>query len=737
MLTLSILIVTVARPVQAEEALSLPVQIAHNIAEKYASEEIINDANMLWLIPDMATYSELFPESENTVSETNRQLCLDKIISTVKGSDAPATLAKAIIALRSLGYDAKKLYTKELEEIDIVSRLTGIVDGGEAGVTSVYTLPYVLIALQQGNGYATDEQISFLVETLLASKQEWQDTTWGPDTATPVILALAPYYDENEQVKAAIDSTIPIITALQEESGIISNAASTGLVLAALSSVGINPKEVIKNDNSLIDGLLSQACEELNGFLPMSNTFSTEQGFRGLLGWLLFENNVQKRVYDFSEYPMNEAYETRNICCPVSFSVTPDNAQVTIEGFTPGADGIFMLPEGEYSYTVSKSGYKPFSGNVTITADDISALTGKSVSVALERYSSGGGSIGPRLLRIKVNVMAHGDECGNEYTYKDNKNSFEALVSTAVTINPGESVYDALSEALSGVGINFTENDGYVSSIGDYAEFDHGNRSGWMFTLDGKHMDTGCRETKLTKNSTLIWFYTDDYTKERGSEEYDDSDGHATYVPSFGLSGKSNDISQRKIINQGKTFDDIAEHKNKSEIEALAERGIINGKTEAVYEPDSTMTRAEFATIVTCALGLPEKNITKFNDITEEEWFCSYINSAYFYGIVSGVSQESFNPYGTITREEAAAMVTRAAKLAGVDTELNILTAKNILAEFTDYNDVSVWAFSALGFCYSKNILDRSPIEIKPKENVKRGEVAYMIYNMLKGAKLV
>ena len=55
----------------------------------------------------------------------------------------------------------------------------------------------------------------------------------------------------------------------------------------------------------------------------------------------------------------------------------------------------------------------------------------------------------------------------------------------------------------------------------------------------------------------------------------------------FGLEGKNKDITLRTVVNKGKTFADIENCKGKAEIEALSERGIINGKTEKSYEPDA------------------------------------------------------------------------------------------------------------------------------------------------------
>lgn len=734
-IALQIIISMAVNPAYAEET-PLHLQVMHNIAEKYATEGLSEDANMLWLLSDMATYQELFPESTNTISDDEEQICLDKIIQSVKDTTAPAVLAKAIIALRSMGYDARHIVTDEFEEIDIVSRLTDMVDSDDSSLMSVYTLPYVVIALQQGEGYATDEQMDHLINVLLNQKEQWQDTTWGPDTATPVILALAPYYETNNSVKEAIDETIPIITALQEDSGIIGNAASSGLAIAALSAIGTDSIDIIKNEKTLIDGLLTEVSENLDGFMPMTNTFSTEQGFRGLVGLQLLDSNIEKRVYDFAGYPMNPARQSTEEVCTVVFQTTPADAIVEIDGLTPDADGKYKLTEGEYRYSVSKSGYHSKSNSFLVTSDDIMSGEEKVISVALNKRSSGG-SIGSTKIRITVKVMTHDDSCDGTYTYKNNSAKYEPIVSGNVYIDRGDSVYDALSKALDNAGVEYSEDGGYVSAIGGLAEFDHSERSGWMFTVDGKHKDTGCRETKLTGNSTVIWYYTDDYTKERGSENYENVPDEQIGIKKFGLLGRNEDITYKEVINKGKTFSDVENCKYKAEIVALAERGIISGKTDEVFEPDSNMTRAEFTTIIVNALGLPERKGINFSDVKEDDWFLPYVKSANYYGIVKGVSATVFNPYGTITTEEASAMIERASKLCGIDTDVNILTAKETMEKFEDFSNISAWSLTSMAFCVREGFLNSDTENVNPQKAVTREQIAYMVYGMLGKAKLL
>lgn len=226
--------------------------------------------------------------------------------------------------------------------------------------------------------------------------------------------------------------------------------------------------------------------------------------------------------------------------------------------------------------------------------------------------------------------------------------------------------------------------------------------------------------------------------EDNKSPLFDMRDVNKTFTSTNEHINKSDKVNVPQIINPSKTFDDIAEHKNQKEIEALAQRGIINGADDNNFAPDDTMTRAEFAAITVRALGLSLNNsLFEFKDIDTGDWYAMYVHAAYSYKIVNGVSDTEFNPNGTITNEEACTMIARAANLCGLENNLDNDSARNTLAEFTDYTSVSEWAKPSVAFCLDKGISDRSVTEIKPNAYVKRCEIAYMLYNLLKGTNLI
>ncbi|MGQ7886126.1 S-layer homology domain-containing protein [Paenibacillus sp. WC2504] len=214
--------------------------------------------------------------------------------------------------------------------------------------------------------------------------------------------------------------------------------------------------------------------------------------------------------------------------------------------------------------------------------------------------------------------------------------------------------------------------------------------------------------------------------------------GNETKSPeNGGLPNKNKDVKPSVITNAGKTFTDIQGHVNQKSIEAMAARNMLNGITDTQFAPDQTMTRAEFAAIVTRSLGLTPKAASVFKDVPADSWYAPYVGTAYTYNLIQGTSEDTFTPEQTITRQEAAVMVARAAKLCGLDTNVQDIEIRDMLAQFTDYTKTAEWARASLAFSYREHILSQEMIEIQPEAAVTRSEVSDMLYHLLMASKLL
>lgn len=198
-----------------------------------------------------------------------------------------------------------------------------------------------------------------------------------------------------------------------------------------------------------------------------------------------------------------------------------------------------------------------------------------------------------------------------------------------------------------------------------------------------------------------------------------------------GLPKKHPDVCGPEITAPGKTFPDIAGHGSQTAVEALAERGITAGKGNGLFDPEAALTRAEFTTFMVRTLGLTPNASDAFRDVTANTWYASFVGTAHQYGIVSGVGDRNFAPDGTITRQQAAVMVARAAELCGMETEMTEMSILDTLSLFGDYPEVENWARASVAFCYDAGIWDDSEWDVQPNKFVTRGEMAEMLYALL------
>lgn len=205
-----------------------------------------------------------------------------------------------------------------------------------------------------------------------------------------------------------------------------------------------------------------------------------------------------------------------------------------------------------------------------------------------------------------------------------------------------------------------------------------------------------------------------------------------------GLPGKSDSVKPCRVLYPGKTFSDIAGSPARSSVEALAARGVLNGRQADIFDPEGLVTRAEFCSMVVRALGLePVSADTSFADVAKDDWFCSAVQTAYAYGIINGVSETAFAPNDSITREQVCVMLTRAARLCGADTALTTAAMRDALAVYTDYRTIGAWAKEEAAFCTANGIFSPQTVLFEPTRAFSRAEMAAALFSLLNFADLL
>ena len=106
-------------------------------------------------------------------------------------------------------------------------------------------------------------------------------------------------------------------------------------------------------------------------------------------------------------------------------------------------------------------------------------------------------------------------------------------------------------------------------------------------------------------------------------------------------------------------FSDVANGQwhNKA-ISTMAKLGIVKGRCADRFDPDASITRAEFAAICARFNTKPVENSGSFSDISGH-WAENEIERAAAFGWISGYPDGTFRPDARITRAEAMTMINR------------------------------------------------------------------------------
>lgn len=162
-------------------------------------------------------------------------------------------------------------------------------------------------------------------------------------------------------------------------------------------------------------------------------------------------------------------------------------------------------------------------------------------------------------------------------------------------------------------------------------------------------------------------------------------------------------------------------------IARLYEKGIISGKSETEFCPDDAVTREEFATLLVRAFEYYDENATaEFNDVNKNAWYASYVASAYNAGVAAGKDNGAFGIGEFISREDAAVMLFRVAKLKN----MNIIESTEVV--FDDGEKVADYAKTAVSSLAATGIINGvSDTEFMPNGITTRAQAAVLIERIL------
>ncbi len=164
-------------------------------------------------------------------------------------------------------------------------------------------------------------------------------------------------------------------------------------------------------------------------------------------------------------------------------------------------------------------------------------------------------------------------------------------------------------------------------------------------------------------------------------------------------------------------------------IEYCLDNGIMAGTGADTFNPNDSITRAQFATMFYRFAGSPETSDNSgFADLTQD-WYKKPIAWAAANEILNGTGNNMFSPNEVITREQIAAIFYRYAKTKGIDVSFG----EDINVSYDDYNDsgeIADYALIPMSWCFSRSIMHPAELTgyygIFPKAAPTRADTAMM-----------
>lgn len=232
---------------------------------------------------------------------------------------------------------------------------------------------------------------------------------------------------------------------------------------------------------------------------------------------------------------------------------------------------------------------------------------------------------------------------------------------------------------------------------------------------------------------------TDDHThfKEAGAREVAQivAEGIAKTIPEL----KAYAYTDENPI----VFADAIGHWAENTISEAANLHVVKGVSKEAFEPERTITRAEFLALAMRANDINGKAWRKddcYSDVTNDDWFRFDVQGAMDKGIIPAemIVDNKFNPNAEITREEMAAILVKAYEFVNADTSA-VLNNKKVDASvaFSDYNTISAWAVEYVEKAYKYGFMEGSlagdKAVLTPTSTATRAEAATVVMRCIKG----
>ncbi len=149
-------------------------------------------------------------------------------------------------------------------------------------------------------------------------------------------------------------------------------------------------------------------------------------------------------------------------------------------------------------------------------------------------------------------------------------------------------------------------------------------------------------------------------------------------------------------------------------------QGLIKGDEKGNLNPDKSITRAEFITIVNKAMEYSKTGdkIKNYKDLKQNDWYYSQIMTALEQGYIKGTSADTMSPNKDITRQEVMVIINNIASLNQSNFDTSAVK---------DQDKIASWAKNAVTNMIANGYITGYQGNINPSKAMKRAEAITLL----------
>lgn len=381
-LALTMLATNVVFATETNQNLEKATEVSQNIQAKYAEktdEFWLEDADFWHYLGGVSLSNELksdfieviFADVTDTEGKTSSEL-VHKYL-------------RGLYSLSSLGFKTSILLSNRDDGTNVYDNVSPALELANLELNELRqgyfqtTAPFVVLALEEHNlDYNKTAYIDYMVSELPTTLE----SEWGPsvDSYAMILQGLVPFMT-NSTVFGIVSEGITTLSDMQDENGSYGNANADAMVVILLSMLGINPDtdtRFVKNDNSLVDGLLSYVTAENDGFVGYTpdqwNDYATKQALVALNAYVSLENTGKAvNAYTLArDTAQNSMLDAQDFSVNFTFNV-PGKTLIDLE---------VLAIDGVTAYDVIKVALENEGYSLVETYGYISGVTGEGLDLA-------------------------------------------------------------------------------------------------------------------------------------------------------------------------------------------------------------------------------------------------------------------------------------------------------------------------------------------------------------------